>query len=74
MDFDDKIKQLEDKIDSLQREVDDLYQENLRVVNLVYELRQKIDLTHYEHQYETLETSSVVDSPRSVTFTEQDFL
>ena len=74
MDSNSKILELEKKIDSLQREVDDLYQENLRVVNLVYELRQKIDLIESHNQYETLQTSPVVDSPRTVTFTEQDFL
>jgi cell division protein FtsB len=74
MDSNSKILELEKKIDSLQREVDDLYQENLNIVNLIYELRQKIDLIESQNQYETLQTSPVVDSPRTVTFTEQDFI
>lgn len=70
----DKIKTLEEKINSLQREVDDLYQENINFMNLISELTEKINKnTTQENNYIQYQ-EPVVDSKRTVTFTEQDFL
>ncbi len=70
----EKIKTLEEKIDSLQREVDDLYQENINFMNLISELSKKVNQSVSQENNYTHYEEPVVDSQKTVTFTEQDFL
>ena len=67
----DYIKHLEQRIDALQREVDDLYRENIETSNVLYEIHNRIDMINSIPQHIP---QPVVDSTRSGTFTEADFL
>jgi hypothetical protein len=65
------IKKLEDRIDTMQNEIDHLYHESVGTTNELYELHNRIDMMdstpHYAPQ-------PVVDSPKTVTFTAEDFI
>lgn len=65
------IQSLETRIEALQREVDNLYQENIETSNSLYEIHNRIDMISNTPQ---VLPQYAVDSPRSVTFDESDFL
>lgn len=69
--MDDKYNELLDKIEALQNELNYLYHENVETTNRLYELENRIDsLSTPVAQYNPVP----VDTRKTVTFTEADFI